>query len=51
MTGHSVHTNLGASYSATCQGQFYANGTAHPLLAYAHKQSSSAGYIETAQKK
>ncbi len=50
-TGFSYHTNTGSSYGATCEGEFFANGTPNPLLAYAHKQSSSAGYIETAQKK
>lgn len=39
----------GSSYEATCYDQVGSNGTTNAILGYAIKNTSSSGYIETAQ--
>ena len=47
VSGSNKH--IGSSYEATCYDQVGSNGTTNAILGYAIKNTSSSGYIETAQ--
>ena len=47
VSGSNEHS--GSSYKATCYDQVGSNGTTNAILGYAIKNTSSSGYIETAQ--